>query len=155
MRRSFVLRRSGVVGLWLAAALAGSAALAAGGETVTVTVDHAKVIRLPERTQTVVIGNPFIADVSTQRNGVVVLTGKSYGVTNMIALDGNGGLIAESLIAVRAGDEALLTVQRGLERESYSCKPRCEPVLQLGDTGKFFGEVSGQAGQRNDLATKR
>jgi hypothetical protein len=73
----------------------------------------------------------------------------------MIALDGSGGMIAESLITVRAPHEALLTVQRGLERESYSCKPRCEPVLQLGDTGKFFGEVSGQAGQRNDLATKR
>ena len=155
MRRSLVLRRSGVVGLWLGAVLAGSAALAAGRETVTVTVDHAKVVRLPERTQTVVIGNPFIADVSTQRNGVVVLTGKSYGVTNMIALDGNGGMIAESLITVRSPHETLLTVQRGLERESYSCKPRCEPVLQLGDTGKFFGEVSAQAGQRNDLATKR
>src|SRR5690242_6481552 len=36
----------------------------AGRDVVAVTVDHAKVIRLPERTQTVVVGNPMIADVT-------------------------------------------------------------------------------------------
>src|SRR5687768_18119973 len=74
-------------------------------ESVAVMIDHAKVLRLPERTQTVVVGNPIIADISVQKNGVLVLTGKSYGRTNLIALDNGGTLIAESMISVQAPSE--------------------------------------------------
>ncbi len=123
-----------------------------GVETVTVVVDHAKVIRLPERTQTVIVGNPSIADVSVQRNGVLVITGKSFGVTNMIALDASGAMLAESRVSVRAPTEALVTVHRGMDRESYACAPHCQPAVQLGDSSKFFGEVGGQAASRNQLA---
>ena len=121
-------------------------------ESVTVVVDHAKVIRLPERTQTVIVGNPGIADVSVQKNGILVVTGKSFGVTNLIALDAQGGMLAESRVSVRAHQDSVVTVQRGMERESYSCAPHCQPALQLGDSTKFFGEVGGQAQTRNQMA---
>ena len=130
-------------------------AWAAGPDAVTVTVDHAKVIRLPERTQTVIVGNPIGADVTLQRSAILVVTGKSYGVTNLIALDNAGTMLAESLIRVQAPSDSLVTVQRGLDRESYSCTPSCQPSILLGDSNKYFGEVSGQAGQRNGLATAR
>lgn len=130
-----------------------AAAGTSDGATVTVSVDNAKVIRLPERTATVIVGNPIIADVSLQRNGIVVLTGKSFGSTNLIALDASGTMLAESAISVRAGNPSVITVQRGLERESYSCTPACQPAVQLGDAQRYFSEVSGQAGQRNSLAT--
>ena len=134
-----------------------SDALAAdpGRDMVAVMIDHAKVVRLPERTQTVVIGNPMIADITVQRNGVVVVTGKSYGVTNLIALDGAGTMLAESLVSVQAATESVVVVQRGLERESYSCTPNCQPSILLGDSNKYFSEVGAQAGQRNSLATQR
>ena len=122
-------------------------------ESVLVLVDHAKVVRLPEKAQTVIVGNPAIADVSVQRNGVMVVTGKSFGVTNLIALDATGTLLAESLVRVGAASEAVLTVQRGMERESYSCTPVCQPSVQLGDGQKYFGEVGAQATARNSLAT--
>ena len=124
-------------------------------DVIAVMIDHAKVIRLPERTQTVVVGNPIIADVSAQKNGILVLTGKSYGKTNLIALDNAGAVIAESMISVQAAGDSVVTVQRGLERESYSCTPDCQPSILLGDAQKHFSEVSGQAGQRNTLATQR
>jgi Flp pilus assembly secretin CpaC len=136
-----------------AAALLASTARASDVATVTVSVDNAKVIRLPERTATVIVGNPIIADVSLQRNGIVVLTGKSFGSTNLIALDAAGTMLAESAISVRAGNPSVITVQRGLDRESYSCTPACQPAVQLGDAQRYFSEVSGQAGQRNSLAT--
>ena len=118
-------------------------------------IDHAKVLRLPERTQTVVVGNPMIADITVQRNGIVVVTGKSYGITNVIALDAAGSLIAESFITVQAATESVVIVQRGLERESYSCTPNCQPSILLGDSNKYFSEIGGQAGQRNGFATQR
>nr|WP_245292161.1 pilus assembly protein N-terminal domain-containing protein [Methylobacterium tarhaniae] len=131
-----------------------AAAQAGDGATVTVSVDNAKVIRLPERTATVIVGNPIIADVSLQRNGIVVLTGKSFGSTNLIALDAAGTMLAESAISVRGGSPSVVTVQRGLERESYSCTPACQPSMQLGDAQRYFSEMSGQTGQRNAMATK-
>ena len=120
---------------------------------VPVVVDNAKLIRLPEKTQTVVVGNPLIADVSLQKNGIVILTGKSFGTTNLIALDASGTMIAESLIRVEAQQASTITVQRGLERESYSCTPDCQPTAQLGDSTKWFTDVSGQADKRRTLAS--
>lgn len=156
MRRS--LSHAGRAGLALlsAAALAGPGAAAGQPETlpvVTVLVDNAKVIRLPERTQTIIVGNPFIAEVTPQKNGVLVLTGKSFGSTNLIALDATGTLIAETTIRVEASREATITVQRGLDRESLSCTPNCQPSAQLGDAATYFGAVSGQADTRRRLAT--
>jgi Flp pilus assembly secretin CpaC len=143
------------LGLALALALSPASAAPDPDAAVTVMIDHAKVVRLPEKAQTVIVGNPIIADITTQKNGILIVTGKSYGVTNLIALDASGALLAESMIRVQAQSEAVVTVQRGLERESYSCTPNCQPSLILGDSNKYFGEVSGQAGQRNTLATQR
>ncbi|MCR4523211.1 MULTISPECIES: pilus assembly protein N-terminal domain-containing protein [Bosea] len=125
----------------------------AQSDAVIVTVDHAKVVRLPEKAQTVVVGNPAIADVSVQRNGVMIVTGKSFGVTNLIALDANGALLAESLVRVGKASDEVLTVQRGMDRESYSCNPECQPSVQMGDESRFFANTSGQATARNALAT--
>jgi Flp pilus assembly secretin CpaC len=124
-------------------------------EPVAVMIDHAKVLRLPERAQTVIVGNPIIADVSIQQNGILVLTGKSYGRTNLIALDSGGALIAESMISVQAPTDSIVTVQRGLARESYSCTPNCQPSLLLGDATTYFAEIGGQADKRNSMATAK
>ena len=107
----------------LAAPAAAVETIPSPNDAVSVVIDHAKVLRLPDGAQTVIVGNPMIADVSVQKTGILVLTGKSYGQTNLIALDGGGTLIAESLISVQAPEDAVVTVQRGLDRESYSCTP--------------------------------
>ena len=136
----------------LAAPLAARAENAAVPAVVPVMVDNAKLIRLPEKTQTVIVGNPLIADVTLQKNGVLVLTGKSFGTTNLIALDPGGVMIAESLIRVEAPQASTVMVLRGQERESYSCTPNCQPSAQLGDSTKWFTDVSGQADRRRTLA---
>jgi Flp pilus assembly secretin CpaC len=143
---------SAAAGLLLLGALAAPALANERIETVPVVVDHAKVIRLPERTQTVIVGNPAIADVSVQRNGVLVITGKAFGVTNLIALDAAGAMLAESRVSVRAAGDSVMTVHRGTERESYSCAPQCQPVIQLGDANKFFSEAGSQTQTRNAMS---
>lgn len=122
---------------------------------VAVTVDRAKVIRLPERTQTLILGNPSIADVAIQKNGIAIVTGKSYGVTNVIALDAAGNMLAESTVSVSAPNDSVVVVQRGLERQSYSCTPSCQPAVILGDANGFFSETKGQADSHTQFSTQR
>jgi hypothetical protein len=125
----------------------------AGQELLAVTLDQAKMVRIPAGTQTLIIGNPIVADVTMLKNiGMMVVTGKSFGQTNLIALDNSGNPVAESMIRV-SGADATVTVYRGMDRESYSCTPHCEPVLKLGDSTKFLTDISGQVTSRNTLAS--
>ena len=121
---------------------------------IAVTIDRAKVIRLPEGARTVIVGNPSIADVAIQKNGIVVVTGKSYGITNMIALDGAGAMLAESTLTVRGTSDTVVVLQRGpLDRQSYSCTPACLPSALLGDASAFYGDNKAQIEQRIQSAT--
>lgn len=147
----------GLIGLLLAMPAANGALAQAAGqvETVIVNLDHARIIRLPEKTQTVIVGNPIIADVAVQKSGIMVVTAKSFGETNLIALDSTGNMLAESKIVVKAARDSVVTVQRGMERESYACAPACQPAIQLGDNQKFFAETGGQTTARNALAVPK
>ena len=56
-------------------------------DTLTINADQAEVMQLPDRVATIVIGNPLIADATLQSGGILVVTGKGYGATNLLALD--------------------------------------------------------------------
>ena len=128
------------------------AAAFAADDSIEVTLDKGKVIRMPPHAQTIVVGNPSIADVTTLKvDGLVVVTGKGFGETNMIFLDKTGTAVEESSVTVVAGNTQV-TVQRGIARESYSCKPRCEPTVALGDDQLFLTGASAQIQARNALA---
>ena len=130
----------------------GFAAAEAPPQHIVVTLDKAKLVKLPEHVDTIVVGSPIVADVTMlKKNGLVVITGKGYGETNVIFLDNNGQALSEATITVN-GPSNLLTVQRGLDRESYACDTRCEPTVVLGDANKYLTEASGQITSRNGLA---
>lgn len=118
----------------LAGLMAPAPVLASPRDLVLVTVDRARIARIPEKTQTLVIGQPGIADVTMLKNsGMGVITGKSFGETNLIALDGEGNMLGEWIIRVGAEQSDLL-VQNGLNRESYICAPNCLPTVELSDS---------------------
>jgi hypothetical protein len=108
------------------------------GEAIGVYLDQSRVLKLPDRTATLVVGNPLIADISVQAGGVLVLTGKGYGTTNLIALDRNGALLMEHPVQVLGPRDNVVAVFRGVERESYSCTPDCNRRIMLGDTPAYF-----------------
>ncbi|MDE3177995.1 MAG: pilus assembly protein N-terminal domain-containing protein [Pseudomonadota bacterium] len=135
-------------------ASAASAGAAASDDILRITIDQAQIAKLPANTSTVVIGNPGIADITTLKNGQgMVVTGKGYGRTNLIALDADGNLIDEKQIHVEPARHVLV-VQRGNSRESYSCDPVCMPSAVLGDDTKVFGDVVGQVGAHDQFAGK-
>jgi hypothetical protein len=124
---------------WLVAAVIFAAAATtapAAEQAITVHLDQAKIIKLPDRAATMVIGDPLIADLSIQPGGLAVITGKAYGDTNVVVLDKSGAVLLERNLEVKGPDEPLVVVYRGLTRQSYSCTPDCEPRATLGDTSQ-------------------
>jgi hypothetical protein len=126
---------------------------AAAVEPVKVMLDQATILKLPEGTSTIIVGNPLIADVAVQAGGLVVVTGKGYGATNLLALDRSGATLMERELQVRGGGESTVFVFRGAERESYSCAPNCERRITLGDSPAFFTANAGQVDTRNSQAS--
>src|SRR6059058_5791101 len=148
--RALCLFRSLTIGILL---LPASAFAAPTGEPIAVNVDQAKLVRMPDRVATIVVGNPLIADVTLQSGGIIVVTGKGYGATNFIALDRSGEVLVDRLIQVEGPTDQLVTVYRGVERESYSCMPTCQRRITLGDGENYFKSAMDQAGSLNSQAT--
>ncbi|HZL39720.1 MAG TPA: pilus assembly protein N-terminal domain-containing protein [Pseudolabrys sp.] len=121
----------------------------AQGDTITVSVDQAQVLKLPEKVTTVVIGNPLIADAALQSGGIMVVTGKGYGSTNLLALDRSGRVIMDKTVEVLGpSGPNLVVVYKGIERETYSCAPECKPRITLGDSVNYFNGALSQGGAR-------
>jgi Flp pilus assembly secretin CpaC len=138
--------------LWPAVALAGPLADPAS-DPIAVNVDQAKLVKMPTHVATIVVGNPLIADVALQPGGIIVVTGKGYGATNFIAMSRNGDVLVDRMIQVEGPTDQLVTIYRGVDRESWSCMPTCQRRVTLGDSDGYFkatmdqaGNLSGQAG---------
>ena len=142
--------------LWLAVAFvlaAGASPARAATDVIAVTLDQAKIARLPHGAATLIVGNPMIADVTMlKNNNTMVITGKGFGQTNLIAIDAAGSLLEEQEIEVLPS-KGLVVLQSGSSRMSYACNPVCMPTLQLGDDDKVFTEAGTQISTRNGYAT--
>lgn len=146
-------RRAIALAAPLLALLAGAAPAAAEEIGVTVLLDRAQIMPYPPSTETIIVGNPIIADVTMLRNtGEVILTGKGFGDTNLLFLDGHGTVLRQARLRVREAP-SMMVVQRGIDRETYACHPRCEPTVALGDSSAFLQKVIGDIQARNAQAT--
>ena len=142
--------------LWLAVAFvlaAGASPARAETDVLAVTLDQAKIARLPRGATTLIVGNPMIADVTMlKNNSMMVITGKGYGQTNLIAIDAQGSIVEDKEIRVLPST-ALVILQSGGSRMSFACNPDCMPTVQLGDDDKTFKEVGEQISTRNGYAS--
>lgn len=156
---SFQSKRARTRAVFVARALAaGIMVLPVGGlaapadDLIAVRVDQAKLVKFPEKIATIVVGNPLIADVTLQPGGVVVVTGKGYGATNVIAMDRTGTILMDRQVQVEGPTDRIVTVYRGVERETYACTPECQRRVTLGDGDSFFRSAIGQTGTLNSQA---
>lgn len=147
--------RASLIGLSFAAGVllvpAGGLA-ATADDVIAVHVDQAKLVRFPDLIATVVIGNPLIADVSMQPGGIVIVTGRGYGATNVIGLNRRGEVLMDRTIQVAGPTDKVVTIYRGINRESYSCTPNCERRITLGDSEAYFKSTLDQAGALSNSA---
>ena len=143
--------------LWLAAAFVlafGASPARAETDLIAVTLDQAKIAKLPAGATTLIIGNPMIADVTMlKNNNSMVITGKGYGSTNLLALDRAGRAVMNKTVqVVGAGTEDIVVVYKGIERETLSCAPDCEHRITLGDSTAYFSAGLAQSAARNGQA---
>ncbi|MBU1305029.1 MAG: pilus assembly protein N-terminal domain-containing protein [Alphaproteobacteria bacterium] len=133
--------------LALAAVLGASSctAIAADSGPVSVKVNMARILRISTPANTVIIGNPRIADVTIQDPQTLVLTGKSYGQTNMIVLDSQGNAIADTMVEVVQAQGDIVTVYMGSARTTMACAPVCQPTIMLGDDPSFSATSAASA----------
>jgi Flp pilus assembly secretin CpaC len=144
-------RRRGLFRGWIGAVIFAAmfGAAPAQADTLTVTVDHAQIVKLPERVATIVVGNPLIADAALQSGSILVITGKSYGSTNLLALDRTGQVLMDKTVEVLGGSGSQqVVVYKGAERESYSCAPDCQRRIMLGDSPTYFNATLAETGAR-------
>ena len=116
-----------VVALLATAAFAMPAKSEAG---IEVTMNQAKIVKLTRPADTVVIGNPAIADASVQDASTIVLTGKGFGVTNLVVLDSDGSPIIDEQVTVVRQAASSVRIYRRAEVQTMSCTPYCESAYK-------------------------
>lgn len=129
----------------LGASLGALPTIATASDTISVQMNMARVLRLSAPAATVIIGNPGVADVTIQDPQTLILTGKSYGQTNLIALDSAGNPIADSIVQVQRNGRDIVTIYMGSARTSMACAPECQPTIQVGDDLTFTGNTVGSS----------
>ena len=106
--------------LWLAVAFVlafGASPARAETSMIAVTLDQAKIVKLPQGTATLIVGNPMIADVTMLKNSnSMIITGKGYGETNMVALGADGSIIYEEQMQVVSAKTVLILQSGKLAR---------------------------------------
>lgn len=115
--------RTVIASVFLAGMLAPSVA-AEGG--INVIMNQAKIVKLARPADTVVIGNPEIADAAVQDSTTIVLTGRGFGVTNLVVLDGEGEPVIDEQVIVSRQTMNSVRVYRRADVQTLSCTPFCE-----------------------------
>lgn len=143
-----------------ARALIRAAALAAVFGTVGTTYagdlivryDQSQLLRLPRPATELIVGNPSIADVTLQDGNLMVITGKTFGITNVIALDADHNIIQDQRVMVERDDRKVVNLHKGSARFTYACTPNCEPTVTIGDDPAFFDGVIAANGKKTKFS---
>jgi len=143
---------SGFAALAPTIALAEKSTEPASPSVFKITVDRAKVVRISRDADTVIVGNPLIVDATIQDSKTIVLTGRSYGVTNFIVLDSIGETIVDETIVVQTHEQNVVRIYRQSSRETLACSPICERTLTIGDNPETFDNAATQIEKRNAIS---
>lgn len=158
MSRPHLLARSALLSLAIAGAVAVTAmpraAYAEDGSTIIeVVLNQAKVMHISRPADVVIIGNPAIADATIQDKQTLIITGHSFGSTNLIVLDSEGQPIASGMLTVKPANDQVVTIYRRALRQTFSCTPDCSPVVAVGDNADIFNGVAAQVQTQNTISS--
>ena len=100
-------------------------------EILRVSMNHARVLRLDRAVSKVIVGNSKVADATVADATTIVLTGRSFGTTNLVLLDADGNPIVDERILVSIDEGNTVRVFRQTDRSILSCTPNCEEHAEI------------------------
>lgn len=137
----------------LAIAAAGIFSVQAQAAGFLVEINQQKALHLSAPATAVMVGNPAIADVTVLGPQLIYVLGRSYGSTNLVALDASGKQITELHVSVTSPSSSTVTLTRGAGQLTYNCTPRCERTVAQGDSSEGFEAAAKQTGNAAAMAS--
>lgn len=113
-------------------------------QQIWVTMDQVRAYSVDRPADSIIVGNPGIADISVQNSKQFLLFGKAPGLTNIIVLDEEGETIKNLQVRVNPPSSSMLVYHRGSARTTYNCTQHCEVTLTVGDDNASFSNVDQQ-----------
>lgn len=102
--------------------------------SLNVEIDQARRVQMRGSAASVIVGNPAIADVTVVDANTLYITGKGYGVTEVVAVDPIGRTVFQSQVVVTAGDGGgRVRVWRGGQATEMACASSCSPSVRNGE----------------------
>jgi Flp pilus assembly secretin CpaC len=107
-----------------------------GQDLLRVFMNQARVLKLDRPVAKVIVGNSEVADATVADATTIVLTGRSFGTTNLVLLDQDGNAIADERVLVSIDEGNTVRVFKQTERTVLSCTPNCEQHAEFSTTAK-------------------
>lgn len=121
---------------------------------IGVTIDEARMITFEKPAKTIYLGNPTIADINVIDAQHAFVLGKTFGTTNLIALDSDGNQVANKQLTV-VNQTAAVTLNRGSDQFSLSCtRAHCESSPRPGDPSSYVTNTESAASGHQNLALR-
>ncbi len=117
-----------------------------------VTYDQSQILRLPRRVSEIIIGNPSIAEITISSGKMLVITGKAFGITNLILLDEQKNIMLSRRLITLRPTAKVVNLMRGGGRQTYNCTPQCNPTLVIGDSTGYFNSLKAASQAKNGMA---
>jgi Flp pilus assembly secretin CpaC len=116
--------------------ITGTAYAAEQQDLLRVYMNQARVLKLDRPVAKVIVGNSEVADATVADPMTIVLTGRSFGATNLVLLDRDGNAIADERVLVSIDEGNTVRVFKQTERTVLSCTPNCEQHAEFKTTAK-------------------
>lgn len=126
-------------------ALALAAASTASAAGLQVEIDHNQRLNVAGSAASVLVGNPAVADVTVVDSHTLFVSGRGYGITDVVVLDHQGRTIYEGDVVVTA-PSANIAVYRGPARTDFACAPSCQVTARSAANGGGSSGGSAPAG---------
>jgi hypothetical protein len=115
-------------------------------DTVALSLDEVHTLTFRTPVSTVYVGNPTIADVTMIDARHAFVQGKSYGRTNIMALNRDNVMVFNTHITVTGSEgNGTVTLNRGAQRVTLNCGGgRCEQTPMPGDAKDSYDALNSQ-----------
>lgn len=137
VRQAYPVRFLRALTLGAAFSLCAFQAAPALASSLQVEVNQTKPYKLARAANTVIVGNPAVASVTVDAHDRLFVLGRTYGRTNLIALDRDGEIIVDLPVNV-VNASGVVTLNAGSQQRSFNCTPRCERILDPTDAPDAF-----------------